>query len=42
MTKEQEKAIAAAVRAAIEEMGLEAFKKTSFFMSNRRANDQHD
>lgn len=31
-----QQAIAAAVRAAIEEMGLPAFKKTSFFMSNRR------
>lgn len=29
-------AIAAAVRAAIEEMGVAEFKKTSFFMSNRR------
>jgi hypothetical protein len=36
MTKEQEEAIAAAVRAAIEEMGVAEFKKTSFFMSNRR------
>lgn len=29
-------AIAVAVRAAIEEMGLAEFKKTSFFMSNER------
>jgi hypothetical protein len=29
-------AIAVAVRAAIEEMGVAEFKKTSFFMSNRR------
>lgn len=36
MTEEMQQAIAAAVRAAIEEMGLEAFKKTSFFMSSRR------
>lgn len=31
-----QEAIASAVRAAIEEMGLVEFKKTSFFMSNRR------
>lgn len=31
-----QQAIAAAVRAAIEEMGLPAFKQTSFFMSNAR------
>lgn len=36
MTEQIQEANAAAVHAAIEEMGLEAFKKTSFFMSNRR------
>lgn len=36
MTPEMQQAIAAAVRAAIEEMGVAEFKKTSFFMSNRR------
>lgn len=36
MDEKTQQAIAAAVRAAIEEMGLPAFKKTSFFMSNAR------
>lgn len=36
MDQKMQEAIAVAVRAAIEEMGLSAFKKTSFFMSNRR------
>ena len=36
MDEKTQQAIAAAVRAAIEEMGVAEFKKTSFFMSNRR------
>lgn len=36
MDEKTQQAIAAAVLAAIEEMGLPAFKQTSFFMSNAR------
>ena len=36
MDQKMQEAIAAAVRAAIEEMGMAEFKKTSFFMSNTR------
>ena len=40
MNTEVRKALQEAVTQAIKEIGLEQFKKTSFFMSNTRASEE--
>lgn len=40
-TQELSKLVARAVHEALQEMGFEAFKETSFFMSNYRVGNAH-